>query len=91
MPEVLGWCSSITLLATIVAQIAQQWRKGSSKGVSPWLFTGQTAASLGFTFYSVLLKNWVFTVTNSAMVVSALVGLLVTLHFKRHPRPERQR
>ncbi len=86
MPEILGWCSSIVLLSTIVGQIVKQWREGSSKGVSPWLFVGQTAASVGFTTYSVLLKNWVFTVTNSALALSAVVGVLVCFHFKRHPR-----
>jgi hypothetical protein len=79
------------LFSTIVAQIARQWREGSSKGVSPWLFVGQTAASLGFTVYSVMLKNWVFTVTNSAMTLSALVGAAVSLHFKRHPRSRESR
>lgn len=88
MPELIGWCSSIVLFTTIVAQIVKQWREGSSKGVSPWLFVGQTAASVGFTIYSVLLKNWVFTVTNSALALSAVVGVLVSFHFKRHPRQD---
>jgi MtN3 and saliva related transmembrane protein len=88
MAEVLGWCSSIVLLVTIIGQIVKQWREGSSQGVSPWLFVGQTAASVGFTVYSVLLKNWVFTVTNSALAVSAVVGVLVSLYFKRHPRQD---
>ncbi|HEY3498433.1 MAG TPA: PQ-loop domain-containing transporter [Polyangiaceae bacterium] len=89
MPELIGWCSSIVLLFTIVAQIIKQWREGSSRGLSPWLYTGQTAASLGFTIYSALLKNWVFTLTNGAMVLSALVGVMVSRHFKRHPRRPR--
>jgi MtN3 and saliva related transmembrane protein len=88
MAELLGWCSSIVLLVTIVGQIVKQWREGSSQGVSPWLFVGQTAASVGFAVYSVLLKNWVFTVTNSALAVSAVVGVLVSLYFKRHPRQD---
>lgn len=88
MPELLGWCSSIILVCTIVGQIVKQWREGSSEGVSPWLFIGQTAASLGFTVYSVLLKNWVFTVTNSVLLLSALVGVLVSLYFRRHPRQD---
>ena len=88
MAELLGWCSSIVLLVTIVGQIVKQWREGSSQGVSPWLFVGQTAASVGFAVYSVLLKNWVFTVTNSALAVSAVVGVLVSLYVKRHPRQD---
>jgi uncharacterized protein with PQ loop repeat len=86
MIELLGWCSSLVLLTTIVSQIVKQWREGSGKGVSRWLFVGQTAASLGFTIYSALLHNWIFTFTNGALLVSAIVGLWVTLHFKRHPR-----
>jgi MtN3 and saliva related transmembrane protein len=86
MPDVIGWCSSIVLFSTIVAQIVKQWREGSSRGGSPWVFAGQTAASLGFTVYSALLKNWVFLFTNGVMVLSALVGVFVSLHFKRHPR-----
>ena len=88
MPELLGWCSSIILLSTIVGQIVKQWREGSSQGVSPWLFIGQSAASLGFTVYSVLLKNWVFAVTNGALLLSAVAGVLVSVHFKRHSRRE---
>lgn len=86
MIELLGWCSSIVLLTTIIAQIVKQYREGSGRGVSRWLFVGQTAASLGFTAYSALLHNWVFTITNGALLLSAIVGLCVTLHFKRHPR-----
>jgi uncharacterized protein with PQ loop repeat len=86
MTELLGWCSSLVLLTTIVAQIVKQCREGSGKGVSRWLFVGQTAASLGFTIYSALVHNWIFTITNGALLVSAIVGLWVTLYFKRHPR-----
>jgi MtN3 and saliva related transmembrane protein len=86
MTDLLGWCCSIVLLGTIVAQITRQWREGSSEGVSPFLFVGQGVASVGFTVYSALLENWVFTFTNAAMAVSAVVGMLVRAHFKRHPR-----
>jgi uncharacterized protein with PQ loop repeat len=88
MPDVVGWCSSIVLLVTIIGQIVKQWQEGSSQGVSPWLFVGQTAASVGFTVYSLLLKNWVFTITNGALGLSAVIGVMVSLHFKRHPRKD---
>lgn len=88
MPDLLGWLSSVILLCTIVGQIVRQWREGSGEGVSPWLFIGQTVASVGFTVYSALLQNWVFTVTNGALLISAIVGVLVSLHFKRHPRQQ---
>lgn len=81
--DAVGWVSSIVLLGTIVTQIAKQWRERSGKGVSTWLFIGQATASAGFTAYSVLVKNWVFTVTNALMLLSAIVGWLMTAHFKR--------
>ena len=86
MTEVVGWVSSLVLLATIAAQIAKQWSERSGKGVSVWLFIGQAGASLGFTVYSVLVSNWVFTVTNGLMFLSAIVGWQLTAHFKAHAR-----
>jgi MtN3 and saliva related transmembrane protein len=83
MVDALGWASSVILLATIVNQIYKQWQERSGKGVSRWLFIGQTLASVGFTAYSALLHNWVFTITNAALLVSALVGWVITSHFKR--------
>lgn len=83
MVDVLGWVSSVILLATITQQIVKQWQERSGKGVSRWLFVGQTAASVGFTVYSALLHNWVFTITNAAMLLSAIVGWVITAHFKR--------
>ncbi len=87
MTDVVGWISSLLLLATIVAQIGKQWSERSGKGVSVWLFIGQAAASLGFTAYSFMLKNWVFTVTNALMLVSGIVGWQLTAHFKAKAPP----
>lgn len=83
MIEILGWGSSIVLVFTIATQVSKQWRAGTSEGVSPLLFIGQAAASLGFTVYSVLLGNWIFTVTNALMLLAAIIGLFVYLRFKR--------
>lgn len=82
MQDALGWFSSIVLLATIVQQIWTQWRERSTRGVSKWLFVGQTTASAGFTAYSWLVHNWVFVVTNALLLVSAIVGCVMTLRFK---------
>jgi uncharacterized protein with PQ loop repeat len=87
MTEALGWASSFVLLATIVQQVAKQWQERSARGVSKWLFVGQTGASLGFAVYSVLLRNWVFAVTNGLLLVSAIVGVVLTFHFKRPTQP----
>lgn len=83
MTDALGWLSSVILLATIIQQIHKQWQERSGQGVSRWLFVGQTLASLGFTVYSALLRNWVFTFTNGALLLSAIVGCVMTFHFKR--------
>jgi len=90
MTEIVGWTSSLLLLATIVAQIGKQWSERSGKGVSVWLFIGQAGASLGFTLYSILLKNWIFTVTNALMFFSGLVGWYITSHFKSHSRADKR-
>jgi MtN3 and saliva related transmembrane protein len=75
----LGWTSSAILVATLVHQVRKQWREGRSDGVSPWLFVGQIAASLGFLAYSVLVRNWVFTVTNALLVLNSLLGCFITM------------
>ena len=78
MVEAIGWASSVILVVTIAKQVHKQWQAGTSEGVSIWLFVGQLAASAGFTVYSVLVKNWVFVVTNAFMVVNALIGFWIT-------------
>jgi sulfite exporter TauE/SafE len=51
--------------------------------VSSWLFVGQLSASTGFTVYSVLVRNWVFVVTNALMMVNALIGYAIVMHHRR--------
>jgi MtN3 and saliva related transmembrane protein len=86
--EIIGWVSSFILVLTIGKQVWKQWQEGSSEGVSKWLFLGQIAASAGFTVYSWLVKNWVFVVTNTLMLVNGFAGYAITL---RHRRRERAR
>jgi uncharacterized protein with PQ loop repeat len=81
--EAIGWFSSGVLLLTIGRQVYKQWAAGTSEGVSIWLFVGQIAASTGFTIYSVLVKNWVFVVTNALMLVNAFVGYGITVWQRR--------
>ena len=83
MIEVIGWASSIILILTISKQIAKQWHDHTSAGVSTWLFIGQLAASTGFTIYSLLVRNWVFAVTNGIMVMNGLLGYAITVKHKR--------
>jgi MtN3 and saliva related transmembrane protein len=88
MIEVVGWASSIILVLTIATQVAKQWREKTSAGVSTWLFVGQLAASIGFTIYSLLVKNWVFAVTNGVMILNGLLGYAITVRHKRSRRDQ---
>jgi uncharacterized protein with PQ loop repeat len=91
----IGWISSLILLATLGRQVYSQWRSRATAGVSKWLFIGQLAASTGFSIYSWLLHNWVFLVTNLALLATAVAGELVLLSNRRRgyapgpsPQPE---
>jgi MtN3 and saliva related transmembrane protein len=84
--EAIGWVSSLILVVTIAQQVYNQWKEGSSKGVSSWLFIGQLAASVGFVVYSALMKNWVFTTTNALMIVNALLGFSIVSYHRRKSR-----
>jgi uncharacterized protein with PQ loop repeat len=84
--EVLGWFSSCVLVLTIAKQVYKQWQEGSSEGVSKWLFVGQMTASTGFTVYSLLVRNWVFVVTNALMLLNGLLGLAIVLHHRKRER-----
>lgn len=88
MDEVIGWVSSAILVATISAQLHKQWKAGTSKGVSKWLFIGQFAASAGFVTYSWRIGNWVFVATNALLGCEALLGLAIVF---AHRRAERER
>jgi uncharacterized protein with PQ loop repeat len=90
MTEIIGWLSSAILLATLVKQVYKQWQEGTAEGVSKWLFIGQVASSVGFTVYSYLVGNWVFTVTNGLLLVNNILGVLVYFYFKRNPRKQPQ-
>lgn len=83
MVEAIGWISSAILVVTIGKQVFKQWNDDTSKGVSTWLFIGQLAASIGFLIYSMLVRNWVFVVTNALMVVNGLLGYAITARHRR--------
>jgi hypothetical protein len=81
--EWLGWSSSFILLLTLTRQVYTQWRSGATNGVSRWLFAGQLTASAGFAVYSWILGNWVFLITNIALLITALAGESIYLRNKR--------
>jgi MtN3 and saliva related transmembrane protein len=81
--EFIGWTSSLVLLATITRQVYTQWKTKSTAGVSHWLFIGQVTASMGFTIYSYLLHNWVYMISNVALLITAVIGQII---FKKNKR-----
>jgi uncharacterized protein with PQ loop repeat len=82
MIDVIGWISSFVLLLTLIRQVKKQWEVKNSEGVSKWLFAGQLIASVGFTAYSYLVGNWVFTVTNSLLTINNVIGIFFYYRYK---------
>ena len=82
MIEVIGWASSVILLATLIKQVYKQWKDGTSEGISKWLFVGQLAASVGFTIYSYLVGSWVFMVTNILLTINNIIGIFLYFYFR---------
>ena len=83
MIEIIGWASSLILLLTLVKQVYKQWKDATRDGISKYLFIGQLLASTGFTIYSHLVGNWVFTVTNGLLTVNNIIGIYLYFHFKK--------
>ena len=89
-PEAIGWAASAILIATLARQTWRQWKDPDPRGVSHWLFVGQIAASVGFVAYSWLVHNWVFIVTNTLILITAIVGQLVFLRAQRKSGDDRR-
>ena len=75
--NLLGWSATLVLLVTLIAQIRREIQSGKVDAISPLLFVGQCAASLGFLTYSVLVDNLVFVVSNAMILIVALIGVYV--------------
>ncbi len=88
-PDLIGWAASAILVATLSRQIWTQAQDPNASGVSRWLFAGQMLASLGFVAYSWLLHNWVFIVTNTIILLTAVIGQLVM--WRRRAQPSNAR
>lgn len=84
--EAIGWASTCVLLATLSRQVFTEWKSGATEGVSKWLFIGQMAASVGFAAYSWLLHNWVFTASNCAILLVAILGQIMFARNRRRKR-----
>ena len=88
MTEIIGWASSIILLLTLVKQVYKQWKDGETEGISKWLFIGQLFASVGFTIYSYLVGNWVFTVTNGLLTINNIIGICLYFYFRKNKKED---
>lgn len=90
LTEAVGWTAAAILLLTVGRQVYTQWREGSTRGVSKWLFVGQIAASVGFVVYSALLGNTVFVLTNAFMLLTACFGQVIFLRNRRREQRRQQ-
>ena len=81
--EAIGWVSTAILLATLLRQVYTEWKARTTAGLSKWLFTGQVAASVGFSTYSFLLGNWVFMGSNLAILAVAILGQVLYARNRR--------
>ncbi len=88
MTEIIGWASSIILLLTLIKQVYKQWKDGTSEGISSFLFVGQLLASIGFTVYSYLVKNWVFTITNILLTINNVIGICLYFYFRKNKKED---
>ena len=86
MTEIIGWASSVILLLTLVKQVYKQWKEGTSEGISKFLFIGQLLASIGFTVYSYLVGNWVFTITNGLLTINNIIGIGLYYYFRKNKK-----
>jgi uncharacterized protein with PQ loop repeat len=76
--DLLGWLATLVLISTLSRQIWKQWKTPESQAVSGWLFLGQMTASVLFTIYSALMGSVVFVVTNSLILLTAVVGQVLS-------------
>ena len=82
-PDLIGWASSLVLLATLSVQTYKSYKVRSNTGVSKWLYIGELVAASGFTVYSAMLRNAVFVTTNALGVVTSVIGIALYVRNRR--------
>lgn len=80
--EWLGWAAAIILLVTLFSQVKKNWEEKKLKDVNPFLYYGEAVASLLFAIYSLTIHSWVFAVTNTLGLVSALIGIYLVHRYR---------
>lgn len=88
MTDVIGWASSLILLLTLIKQVHKQWKDGETEGISSLFFIGQLASSIGFTIYSFLVENWVFTITNGILTLNNIIGISLYFYFSKNNKKD---
>ena len=88
MKDIIGWASSLILLLTLIRQVYKQWKDGETEGVSSLLFIGQLLSSIGFTIYSYMVENWVFTITNGVLTINNIIGICLYFYFLEKNKKE---
>jgi MtN3 and saliva related transmembrane protein len=73
-PELVGWVAVTILFATMAGQAWTEWRDRVKKGINPFFFVGQVAASVAFIAYSAMVGNTIFVVGNTLVLAAALAG-----------------
>lgn len=91
LESLVGWAASLLLFITVGSQVLKQIRERSCEGVSRFLFIGQLLASALFLAYAVMGGDTVFIVSNSFMLMAALVGQVVLLRNRRQAAAEGSR
>ena len=91
MTDVIGWASSLILLLTLVKQVHKQWKDGETEGISSLFFIGQLSSSIGFTIYSYLVENWVFTITNGILVINNILGICLYFYFLKNNKKSKNK
>jgi uncharacterized protein with PQ loop repeat len=82
-PEMVGWAAVTILFATMTGQAWTEWRDRVKKGINPWFFIGQVAASIAFIAYSAMVGNTIFVVGNTLVLAAAIAGGAILLWNKR--------
>jgi len=81
--EMVGWAAVAILFATMTGQAWTEWRDRVKKGINPWFFVGQVAASVAFILYSAMVGNTIFVVGNTLVLAAALAGGAILLWNKK--------
>ncbi len=83
----VGAASSLILLLSLSSQVWWQYRDRITRGVSRGFFIGQVMSSAGFILYSASIGSWLFVLTNTLILTSAVAGCLVVRFNRRRVAP----